>query len=98
MPAFLLHAQTPGVPSALLATMGVPLLVALLGAVLAVGAARLRGWSGAAVAATVGAVLLAAGLSGDLISHAAQDAQRSATLATMAGRPGAAVIAQLEEM
>lgn len=98
MPALLLHAQTTGVPSALLATMGIPLLAALIGAAMAAVAARLRGWTGAAFAAALGAVLLAAGLSGDLISHAAQDARREQALAAMAGRPGAAVIAQLQEL
>lgn len=98
MPVVLLHAQSEGIASALLATMGMPLLAALGGAALALGTARLRGWPGAVAAAVLGAALLAAGLSGDLVSHAAQDAQRGATLAAMAGRPGATAIAQLEEM
>lgn len=98
MPAFLLHAQTAGVASALLAMIGMPLLAAAAGAALTMVMARLRGCPGAAAAAAIGAVLLVLGLSGDLISHAAQAAQREETLATMASRPGAAVIARLEEM
>jgi hypothetical protein len=98
MPPVFLHAQTTGVSSALLATMGIPLLAVLAGAALALVAARLCGWVGAAFAAATGAILLVTGLSGDLISHAAQDARREETLAAMAGRPGAAVIAQLQEL
>lgn len=98
MPALLLHAQTTGVAPVLLSTLGIPLLALLAGAALALVAARLRGWPGAAFAAATGAILLVAGLSGDLISHAAQDARREEALAAMAGRPGAAVIAQLEEL
>jgi hypothetical protein len=98
VPVVVLHAQTAGVASTLLATTGMPLLAALGGAALALGTAWLRGWPGAVAAAALGAALLVAGLSGDLVSHAAQDAQRREILATMAGRPGAMVIAQLEEM
>lgn len=98
MPAFLLHAQTAGFSSALLGTMGLPLLAVVAGATLALLLARLCGWPGAAFAAAAGALLLVTGLSGDLISHAVQEARREEALAAMAGRSGAAVIAQLQEL
>jgi hypothetical protein len=78
--------------------MGIPLLALVAGATLALVAARLRGWTGAAFAAAGGVILLVTGLSGDLISHAAQDARREEAMAAMAGRPGAAVIARLQEL
>lgn len=94
MPPVALHAETAGI----MAMVSGPLLAAVLAASAALITFLLFGWRGGVAAAAVGALFLAGGLAGDLLTHESQRLERAQLTARMSVMPDPMTAARLHAL
>jgi hypothetical protein len=94
MPPLFLHAGD----AAMLARIGAPVLAVLGASAAAIVTLLLFGWRGSMAAAAAGAVLLGAGLTGDLLLHSDREAERAMLISRMVLAPDPLTAARLRAL
>jgi hypothetical protein len=94
---YMLHGDIGGAPGTSL-LFGLPIVVAVVAALVTASLVALAGWRAGYAAAALGAVLLGSGLIGDLLSHQQHDRHRREILTGMMELPSATAAHQLFDL